>query len=792
MRLRACLFYWRRISWLCVGGVLIVSLVACSNPRLDKSIPEPDAVDPARSVDFSARYPLATNPQAGGSGAPSRYLVVPGMDGQLPMGGTRGADAGGSSAVASTDGGAGTAAGGIEINLDGADIQTAAKTLLGDTLHLNFVVDPRVQGTVTVASVGPVDRRQVFPIFESVLRMSNAALVREGDIVKIVPAPEAAGSGVISVGVGPPGFGVSVVPLRYASATAVAKLAENFLTRPGALRADQNENLVLIQGTTSERQAAVDVIAGLDAEWLRNQSVGLYPLKSTQPETMIQELDRIFGTKDGGAEQGAVQFQPISRLNAVMAVTKSPRLLQRVTQWVERLDRADGNGESLRLYRLQNGDSRQVAKIMNDLFVNRSGAGETPSSQLAPGTATAQSRLDSLNSSSSSGLGSSSSSSGSQAGGTGTGTGGTSGGLQAAASKSPFEGFAGANQDNDQNSASLSAGNMPRGLFQNVRITADTANNSILVYSNLEDYRVIEHALQQLDQPKLQVAIEATVAEVTLTDQLQYGVQNYLTSANLGMGGDKGSIGLFPGATSPLATTSTATATTTGGAVSSAIANQLLSRVLPGFNLLLGSEAQPSLVLSALSTLTEVKVLSSPSVVALDNQPAMILVGQDVPITTSSATVLTAQNTVVNTIDMRSTGIILKILPHVHANGTVQLEIEQEISNVVNPNSTAAQNLTPTISERRIHSTIVMANGQTAMIGGLISDQQDNSKAGLPGLNHIQYLGDILSTLSKDRQRQEIIMFITPKVIGNGVDMQAISNEFRARLHSLHSETGSR
>jgi general secretion pathway protein D len=782
VRLRVCLHDWRHVAWLCVAGVLAASLVACSGPRLDKSIPEPDAVDPVRSTDFSARFPQATNPQAGGAPA-SHYLIVPGADGQLPAGALRSAD--GSPGVASAGPTSASAGGGgIEINLDGADIQTAAKTLLGDTLRLNFVVDPRVQGTVTLASVEPVNRQDVLPIFENVLRMSNAALVRDGDLVKIIPAPEAAGNGVVSLGVGPPGFGVSVVPLHYASAATVAKLAENFLTRPGALRADPGENLIFIQGTTSERQSAIEVITGFDAEWLRNQSVGVYPLKATQPETMIQELTRIFETKDGAEGQGAVQFQPISRLNAVMAVAKSPRLLQRVTQWVERLDRSDTGGETLRVYRLQNAEARQVAKIMNDLFVNRSGAGETPSSQLAPGTATAQSRLDSLNSSSS-GLSGSSSSAGAPA--AGTGTGGSSGGLQATASKSPFEGFVGANGDNNQqDSASLSAGNMPRGLFQNVRITADTGNNSILIYSDVEDYHVIEHALQQLDQPKLQVAIEATVAEVTLTDQLQYGVQNYLTSANLGMAGDKGSIGVFPSTTSPLATTSSTVSSS--ASPTSALANQLLSRVVPGFNLLLGSEEQPSFILSALSTLTEVKVLSSPSVVALDNQPAMILVGQDVPITTSSATVLTSSNTVVNTIDMRSTGIILKILPHVHANGTVQLELEQEISNVVNPTTNSTTNLTPTISERRIHSTIVMTNGQTAMIGGLISEQQDNTKAGLPGLNNIQYLGDILaSNLSKNKQRSEIIMFIKPEVIGNGVDMQAISDEFRARLHSMHS-----
>jgi general secretion pathway protein D len=753
----------RGISRLCMGCILLSPLLACSGA--DKSIPDPDAVAPVRSTDFTARYPLAANPQASQLSSPSHYLIVPGTNGEPAATAPR--EAGVETRVASADPAAITT-GSIEINLDGADIQTAAKTLLGDILKLNFVVDPRVQGTVTLASVGPVDRKDVLPIFENVLRMSNAALLRDGDLVKIIPAPEAVGSGVVSVGVGPAGFGVSVVPLRYTSAANVAKLAESFLTRPGALRADPDENLVLIQGTTTERQAAIDVISAFDVEWLRNQSVGVYPLKTTQPETVIQELDRIFETKDGQG-QGIVRFQPIARMNAVMVVAKNPKLLERVTLWIERLDRSDTGGDSLRIYRLQNADARQVAKIMTDLFVSHSTGAETPSSQIAPGTATAHSRLDSLTSGSAFGGAAGSSSS--------VATTQTSAGAGIGANtQSGLSDQAGGDQD----SAAPAAGNLPHGLFQNVRITADTGNNSIVIYSNMEDYRIIERALHDIDRPKLQVAIEATVAEVTLTDDLQYCVQNYLTSANLGMGSDKGSIGIFPSTTSPLATS---TATSTATSATSAITNQLLSRTLPGFNLLLGSEAQPSLVLSALSTLTEVKVLSSPSLVALDNQPAMIEVGQDIPIQTSSATVLTTSNTVVNTITMQPTGIILKFLPHVHANDTVELEVEQEISNVVNP---AQQTLTPTISERRIHSTIVMTNGQSAMIGGLISEQQDNTKSGLPGVNQIQYLGDILSTTAKNKQRSEIIMFITPKVIRNGVDMQAVSEEFRKSLQSMH------
>ena len=389
MRLRRvklqCVCVLRRTARLCVAGVALGSLVACAGA--DKSIPVPDAVDPVRHADFSARFPTAGDRQPA-TGAPSRYLIVPGADDDPAQAVAQASPA--------PPPGVATTAGGITINLDGADIQTAAKTLLGDVLQLNFIVDPRVQGTVTLVSVSPVARADVLPVFELVLRMSNAALVHDGRLIRIVPVPEAIGTGSINIGAGPPGFGVSVVPLRYTSAANVAKMAEAFLTRPGALRADPAHNFVLVQGTAAERQAAIEVIATFDVEWLRNQSVGVYPLKSTQPETMIQELERVFETGDGGQGQGVVKFQPISRMNAVMVVAKTPRLLEHATQWIRRLDRGDTGGNGLRVYRLKFADARQVARIVSDIFVGHSSNGETPSSQLAPGTAATQSRLDSL------------------------------------------------------------------------------------------------------------------------------------------------------------------------------------------------------------------------------------------------------------------------------------------------------------------------------------------------------------------------------------------------------------
>ena len=566
--------------------------------------------------------------------------------------------------------------------------------------------------------------------------------------MKIVPLPEAGGTGAISVGAGEPGYGVSLVPLRYTSASTVAKTAESFLSRPGAIRVVQSRNLLLIQGTTEERQAALDVVSTFDVEWLQNQSVGVYPLKSTSPETMIAELERIFETSEGGLGQGVIRFQPVSRMNAVMVVTKNPKLLAQTTQWVNRLDKSDTTGTTLRTFRLKNGNAAQVAKILNDIFAGQRSA-DTASKQIAPGVEAGQSRLDSVDRGS--------------AGGSAAAPGGGSDNRSANSVAAAFESFSD-RKNGETGTSGGSSGTTPPGTFQNMRITADVANNSIVVYSNKEDYRVVERAIRDIDRPQMQVSIDATVAEVTLTDGLQYGVQAFLTSMDAGLGSDKGSVGLL-------------------GAGQVDAQSALLKRVAPGLNLLLGSESQPRVILNALSSLTDVKVLSSPSIVALDNQPALLQVGDEIPITTSSAAVLSNASTpIVNTIQMRNTGVILKVLPHVHANGSIRLEVDQEISNVVNPDQ---QTLTPTIAQRRVHSTVSVVSGQTVLLAGLISEREQKTRSGIPGLREIKFLGDLFGNTSGSKSRSEIIIFIKTRLIRDSVDAGAVAEEFRDRLQSM-------
>jgi general secretion pathway protein D len=747
---------------------LALLLVGCSSPLQMAGVGPGDGVDPARKADFSAKFPPDTT-DANRSATAGRPWLFPGIAPWSTPGKSnaaanhtdlRGQNGANGSGV--FDDGTG-----VVLNFENADIQVAAKSVLSDTLGLNVIIDPRVQGTITLISAKPIPRQDLLTAFEDAMRMSNAAVVREGNLVKILPLPEAAGAGQVG-GIGA-GFGVTIIPLRYTSAATVAQVAENFLTRPGAVRTDATRNLIMIQGTADERQSALNVISSFDVEWMRNQSIGIFPLKSTSPDTMIQELQRVFETADNGQGHGMINFQPITRMNAIMAVARNRSFLYQAATWIRRLDRSDDSGTTVRVYHLEYGNAAAIAKILNGIFVGRdSSTGDTAAAQLKPGTNSALARMGTTSGSGQSDAAGGASLTGSSSSST------TSSSSQSAnsslsantnniSSASSFDSFS----DSKKNSSDVNAsGSLPRGVFPNVRITADAVDNSVVVFSNQDDYETIERSIRELDRPQLQVAIEATIAEVTLTNELQYGVQYYLGSTDVGAGSNNGSISL-----------------------SNSSSSSTISQTLPGFNVLLGSQSSPKVILSALSSLTSVKVLSAPSLVVSNNQPAFLQVGDSVPVETGSATVLSSSDTVVNTVTYQDTGIILKVWPHVHTNGTISLEIEQEVSSVVSSSSSSSSsstNLNPTISERRIHTSVDVPDQQTVLLGGLMSEEDNKTQTGIPILRQIQGLGDLFGTTDGTKERTEIIVFVKPKIIRDGVDAQNMAEEFRAGLQTMH------
>jgi general secretion pathway protein D len=295
--------------------------------------------------------------------------------------------------------------------------------------------------------------------------------------------------------------------------------------------------------------------------------------------------------------------------------------------------------------------------------------------------------------------------------------------------------------------ASFGGGTRPP-LLPGIRITPDVVNNAVLIYASQENYRLIERAIVQLDRPQLQVAIDLTIAEVTLNDSLNYGVQFFLSNKF--------------------------------GSLINSSTSSLPTPTLPGFNAVLGNVLTPQVVVNALHGYTDVKVLSNPSLVVVDNQVATLQVGDQVPVTTGTATVLTGTNSIVNTVDYKNTGIILRVQPRINSNGNVLMDVEQEISSVANNGNQTS--LTPTLSQRRVKSSIMVMSGQTVLLAGLISENQNRSRNTIPIIDQIPILGDATGTNGRAIARTELIIFIRPQIIRDGADASYVAEELRSKI----------
>ncbi len=747
--------------------IVCMLLVACNTiPEFTSNENGTDVLDKVRSIDLQPRSTSQLQPAELSTGRRPKPVIYP-ADAPSPEAETAlSRPAARSRASGDT----------FELNFENVAIASVAKAVLGDILGVGYTIDSKVLGSVSMSSARPVPKSDVLFALENALRTAGVALIRDDTVYRLVPQADAVGEGPADDSERTEaGYGISIVPLQYASAQMLLKLVENFGTKAGMLRADTGRNLILVQGTGSERHNAVSLLLSFDVDWIRGQTVGIFPVLNANPEPIIAELEKIIDSGEGGVAHHAVRFQPIGRMNAILAVTRKPEILKRVETWVARLDNTVNARSSIYIYYLKFGEAKQIAKAINEIFGSSGGTG----SQGNFDTATAP------------GSGQSSSSSGSALGRLSLGSNGqsTSG---TGAPASGYRATSGGGSDTAQsgtlgteqpgNSPLDTAGGSPSaarsgssgisGVLEGVRITADSVNNSLLVYASHEQYQIIERAVRQLDRPQRQVAVEATIAEVSLTDDLQFGVQSYITSHGLGLRPDTGSI-----------------SNSAASSLVSAAGNVVLNRAIPGFNFLVGSGATPSLVLNALHAVTDVKVLSNPSLVVIDNQVATLQVGNEIPIQTGTATVLSGNNTVASTQDYKSTGIILRVVPRINANGNVRLDIEQEISNALTNTTGSASTSTasttqvnPTLSTRKLRSSVAVASGQTVLLAGLISETTNKTSSGLPGLDKLPGVGDMFGNKETNIQRTELIIFIRPQIIRDGTDAHFVAEEVRSKL----------
>ena len=412
---------------------------------------------------------------------------------------------------------------GYELNFENAPIGSVAKTVLGDILKIGYTIDPRVQGTISLTSGRAVPKSDLLFVFENALRLTGVAMVRDAMGYRLIPISDAVAAGNLdsTAARAEPGYGISVVPLQYVSASTLIRLLDSFATKPGTVRVDTSRNILLIQGTGPERRAAIETALSFDVDWMRGQSVGIFPVQNSNPEPVIAELEKILDSKEGGFSQDIVKFQVIARRNAILAVTSKPAMLRTVEQWIKRLDAADTTRNGVHVYRVKYGEARQLARVLSDVFGGGStGSLDTPASQVAPGSGLSKDLFERR-------------SSARPVAATGIAIDrrrwfqwlAAHGwrrlafrwrdkyfGRRTAASA----GGGVASTFDARSSASGGGGGQP--ALEGVKISADVSTNSLLVYASAENYRIVEQTIRQLDQPQAQVGIDATIAEVTLNN----------------------------------------------------------------------------------------------------------------------------------------------------------------------------------------------------------------------------------------------------------------------------------
>jgi general secretion pathway protein D len=656
---------------------------------------------------------------------------------------------------------------GADVTLDfvGVDVRDVARSVLGGLLHVSYVVDPAVKATVTLQTGQPIPRARVLPILADALQVSGVALVERGGVYQLVPIANAPHDAPLG-GLSGAGYVTRAVTPQYVAVGELQHALEPLLPPGASVQADADRNVLIVTGTEANVADILRDIATFDVDYLRGMSFALLPLKNAQAREVAKDVTTLLGNGHGTIA-GLVSVSAIDRLNAVLVTSMQPAYLTRVRAWVERLDRSStGSDQRLYVYRVQNGRAADLAAVLRRAL-GLSGAGEAPE---GGGGNNARQQNDTGDTG-------------------GSANGGSSGNVLGRAPSVLLDALPGGTAP--QAAPAVPAGQgavLPGAQGQpaagygppseaeesGIRITADEVNNALVIAASPDEYARIAAALQKLDITPLQVVIDATIAEVTLTNQLQYGLQYYIQSGDF-----RALLSSPPSTTSTTTTTttSTSTATTPGNVISPF---QSFSYI-PGLNIAITGTSGSAVILQALSQLTRVQVLSSPNLLVLNNQSARIQVGDQVPIATQSAvSTLAAGAPQVNSIEYRDTGVILNITPRVNASGLVLLDISEEVSSA--GSTTTSSISSPTISQRRIRSSVAVSDGQTIALGGLIQDSRTKGKNGVPFLQDVPVLGWLFGTHNDEVTRTELIALITPHVIRSSDDAAAITQELRQKV----------
>ncbi|KGE04738.1 type II secretion system secretin GspD [Pseudohaliea rubra] len=628
----------------------------------------------------------------------------------------------------------------VSLNFEQAPLSEVVQAVMGDILELDYIVDHPVQGKVTLRTRTPIPRGQLLGVLESLLKAHNALLIRGKDGRYLVTGSQQAvrlSPQVTSAQDEFAGFSTIIVPLEYISASAMADILRPVADDSAFVRIDNARNLLMLAGTRAQLTGWLDIVSTFDVDMLAGMSVGIFPLENGGVLETAEALNSLIGAADGegGDIAGLVRIMPVQRLNSILVVTPRSHYLERVGTWLERLDVNPNARFERRLfvYPVQNTTATRLAELLNGIYAGGSGAGGG-TTRGSGGTDRGADRGVAPGMTPES-IGNASRSSGSAGGSRSSATGGASGASGGAAMVAAALG----GEDD---------------VLANVRVVADEENNALMIYATGKQYEIIEEALDQLDVVATQIIIEASILEVTLTDELRYGLE---WSFRKGLDGAYEGFGQLVGDSG------------------------VPSAVTPGFSYTVTNSVRDiSAVLNALSQDSLINVISTPSVMVLDNHTAEIQVGDQVPVLQGN-TVTNGGNTIENIV-FKDTGVSLIVTPSVNAGGLVTMDVEQSVTDVGNVDSATGQR---SFLERSIRSRVAVRSSESVVLGGLIRENASTGQSGLPLLKDIPGLGSLFGATTAENRRTELLVIITPRALYTEDALREVSEEMRSQVRFM-------
>jgi len=601
-----------------------------------------------------------------------------------------------------------------EYSLDfvGVGINEFVAIVFNDLLGTNYVLDKAVKGDVTVQTRGKINRQQLLSIVESVLAIHGAAMIERDGRYEILPLTKARNYSltpeIFSSRNLKPGYRMVIIPVSHINPEDLKPVLDIVAANAGHLKIDKARRAIVVTGDRQIINSVANIVRVFDVDWLGKKSLGILPVVHVTAREMKTELMKILKSQKG--EKG-VAIDTLDRFNALLVVTEKKKELDAVRKWLKLLDKpVPKSGAQLFVYKVQNRKANELADMLNNIFADQA-AGQSISGPAQAEKVASDKKVVLTNK---------------------TGA-------------SPAPGNAG--------NSSYSLGGA------DVRIVADDANNSILILCSRAQYDNILPVVKKLDALPLQVLIEVSIVEVTLTDELSYGLEWYLKHNGIQNSYDSETL-------------------------LDLNASAGIGPVAPGFSFLLsGSGALVKAVFNTLASESKLNVISTPSLMALDNHTATIRVGDQQPVQVSSSK-STNNDVLTQSIEYKNTGVLLSVTPRVNSGGLVTMELSQEVTDIGGIDKATGQR---SFLQRNINSTVAVQDGQTIILGGLITENSANAESGIPGAYKWPVVGGLFGKKTRSKIKRELIVLITPRVIYNHQYALEATREYAEKMDLLKS-----